>query len=1292
MKGFGYCLWRLTIAALIFGGVLAVAGGFAAYFYLEPFYRKAQTYDLGKLDDYDVTTTFFDKDGNVIGRLFTEDRIVLTREQIPDRMRDAILAVEDRRFYSHPGIDFQGLLRAAVINLRAGRAAEGGSTVTQQLAKHLMGDFSRTIERKAVEAFLALRIEKHYTKDEILDYYLNRIYFGTGYFGLGAAAKGYFGKDAKDLSIGECALLAGIVKSPNSASPRNNMGAARARRDASIRKMEAEGFISRAEAHAALREKIALVPRAPSGVQTYLVALAQAELIQVLGLGENDPIPGGLRVYTTQDTALQRQVEAVVEKRMRGIETELKKLREIEAFDDGSLQVAALVAEAETGAIRVYLGGRNFLQTPFDRARMARRENGALLQPFLYALGFEKLGLHPASMINASFVDPETFGQTNEKGLGDPQRDLGRRFLTAQDALALSNRAAAARVARQIGIKSFQDWLVRSGSTINPTANTYWDLSPLSLLEVSSLYQAMANGGEQVPLHTVVRVTNDQGKDLYVHEEKTRKRRLMDELTARQMTLTLQSVVRDGTASFLRKNYTLPVPYVGMTGYSDGLRDAWFVGYTPSLVGGVWVGFDRSTPIGNRTLASQTALPVWGDMMQTVLKDEPASAGFEVPSSLAKVEVDRRSGVIRGLGFLAPGPGNIFVYLKQKQLLAAQKASEEAAAQVQQPEDWSDWLSTLYAAADAGTTLEQMDRETAEPGVQGTIPHVATLRLPALRGDILTADGQVLATMAQSHNLVLQWPSPDIARTDDEVVRYMRARIKRAEEWLGRSVDIPDADIRAYYQFQRFHPLTVAEHLSDSQVDEFPTLPLVTDGFYLQGVPRRIYPFGSTFAHGLGYLLRKQGRSKRQHLAQEVAYDDYQGGAGLEEQYDEDLRGKEGSLTLDTTQEGFTRAIIVNETATAGANLRTTINAAAQHAAEAALSNVRAGAIVVLDVNNGDVIAMASHPSFDPNYFIPALRPDQWEALVKADKNPLLNRVIREHNPPGSVFKVVTALASIRAGVFNPARVVNCQGYFQVGNVRYVLPKENFPVSFRSAMARSINIFFFDLGLRTGRDMLIATAKDLGIGRPTGFPLPGEIPGLMPDKESVLKTHGRWFGPGDVTNASIGQGDVLTTPIQLANVMSVIANGGIIYRPRLVRSVESPDGKILRAIPIEVLGEVYFDEDALNAVRDSLVAVTEEGTGRRARVKGIKVAGKTGTAQVGSKTLPRQVAWFAGYAPAENPKVSFCVMVEGGFDQSLSGGADASPRAGLVLKALFPENDVAKAEAVTAQRAQAAQP
>ncbi|MFQ3671632.1 MAG: penicillin-binding transpeptidase domain-containing protein, partial [Verrucomicrobiia bacterium] len=231
------------------------------------------------------------------------------------------------------------------------------------------------------------------------------------------------------------------------------------------------------------------------------------------------------------------------------------------------------------------------------------------------------------------------------------------------------------------------------------------------------------------------------------------------------------------------------------------------------------------------------------------------------------------------------------------------------------------------------------------------------------------------------------------------------------------------------------------------------------------------------------------------------------------------------------------------------------------------------------------------------------------------------------------------------------------------------------------------NIFFFDLGLRTGRDTLIATAKDLGIGRPTGFPLPGELPGLMPDKESVLRTHGRWFGPGDVTNASIGQGDVLATPVQLANLMSIIANGGIIYRPRLVRSVESADGQIIRNIPIEVLGEVYFDEEALEVIRESLVAVTEEGTGRRSRVKGIKVAGKTGTAQIGARNRPRQVAWFAGYAPADKPQVSFCVMIEGDFDQSLAGGADASPRAGLVLKALFPEQEAPKAEAVTAQRA-----
>lgn len=1291
MKGLGYYFWRVIIAVVIFGGILAIGGGVAAYLFLEPFYQKAQLYDLNQLDDYDVTTTFYDKDGNVIGRLFTEDRIVLTREEIPDKMRDAVLAVEDKRFYFHMGIDFQGLARALYVNIRSGRAAEGGSTVTQQLAKHLMGDFSRTIERKAVEAFLAIRIEKNKSKDEILDYYLNRIYFGKGYFGLGAAAKGYFGKTPDQLTIAECALLAGIVKSPNSASPRNNMAAAKLRRDAAIRKMEAEGFITRAESEMALRERIQLAPQAPTGVQTYFVALAAAELTEVLGLGENDPIPGGLSIYTTLDSKLQQEVSAAVEKRMQQMEADLKKERNVETFESGSLQCAALVAESETGAIRAYLGGRNFLQTPFDRGRMARRENGALLQPFLYAIAFEKFGVHPASMINASFAEEESFRLQKESGLGDPYQDLGRRFLMAQDALAISNRAAAARVARQIGTVNFQEWLVRGGIA-RPTTQpqTYWDLPNLTLLEISGLYQALANGGQQHPLYAITRVSNNAGEDLYNISKRESSQRLLDALTAQQITLTLQAVTREGTASMLQQ-FNLPDPFVGMTGYSDGYRDAWFVGYTPTLVAGVWVGFDQSIAIGSKNFTSKTALPLWGDMMTAVLKDRASGKSFPVPNALTKVEVERRTGVIRGLAFLAPAAGNVFAFLKHRQLVAAEKESKEAATRIQQPEDWSQWLATMYAEAGPNTTLAQLDRETETTPEENVIPHVAEYRLPALRGDILTADGQVLATMTQTQDLVLQWPSPEIASRDHEVVPWMRTRIQRAEKWLQRPLRISDDDIQALYRNQRFHPLTVAENLSDGQIDEFPTLPLVSDGFSLQGVPRRIYPFGSTFAHGLGYLQRRQARSKRQYLAKEVIYDDFQGAAGIEEMFDEDLRGKEGRLTLDTTPEGFTRAIVINEPAERGSNVRTTVIAHAQHAAEAALSDVRSGAIVFMDVNNGDVIAMASQPAFDPNYFTTAISAEDWQALVQADKNPLLNRVIRAQQPPGSVFKVVTALASIRAGVFNPDRVVNCQGYFKVGNVVYKLPKENFPVSFRTAMARSINIFFFDLGLRTGRDNLIATAKEVGVGRPTGFPLAGEMPGLMPDKESVLKTHGRWFGPGDVTNSSIGQGDVLTTPIQLANIMSLIANGGILYRPRIVKDVEDPDGKIIRAIPIEVMSEVSFDEAAMERVRDSLVAVTEEGTGRRARVKGIKVAGKTGTAQIGTRSRPRQVAWFSGFAPADNPQYSFCVMIEGDFDQSLAGGADASPRAGRVLKALFPEesSEVPKGQPVAVRKAQA---
>lgn len=1235
---------------------------FSVYFILKPYYRRAQSYDLNKLGYYNVASLFYDRNGKEIGRLFVEDRVLLKHEEIPEAMRQAVVAMEDRRFYSHWGVDLKGVARAFYYNLRNWRCAQGGSTVTQQIAKHLIGRFERTLDRKLVEAFLALRIERHYSKTEILDLYLNRIYFGKGYFGLEAAATGYFGKHARDLSLSECAALAAIIKAPNTYSLRKNLVAATKRRDYALMLMAEQGLLSPEAVGQAMAAPLRIIPEVPVRGQGYFMALAVKELRQQLDLNEDEAIPQGLTVRTTLDVGMQRTAESVARQQL----DKLNLLKNPDGQSVGAatdeLQAAMVALEMQTGAIRVLVGGRDFDKSPFDRARMARRENGAVLQPLIYSLAYERLHLSPVSLIKASYLDETAVKRGDKLGLGNPQQDLGKPFLMIQDALALGNTSVVARVKTELSIDVMEQWLDGAGisraSRDSPVLTT-----DFTLYDLTSLYQMLGNGGARIEPYCIETVLNHNGETLY-QAKRSGGKPLLDPLTANQMTLGLESIVREGVGARFSGEFGISAPVAGMNGFSSGYRDAWFIGFTPVLVCGVWVGYDKSLPIEPRAVAVNSAVSIWGDLMGKISERTASPSRFPVPAGLGKVEVDRNTGEIQGQGFLTPGPGHAFVYLRPDQITVAQK---KASAQQPGTQGWTEWLSPLVSGA-AGTASSAENR----PEAPRDIPPLVTYRLPALRGDIVTGDGKVLATTIQSQDLVLPWPSVETAGNEEAALNWIRNRLALAKEWLKRNPEVTDEELRSLYRFQRFHPVVVAQNLTAAEVSEFPKSLLVQNGFALQGVPRRIYPEGTVLAHAVGYLQRSQARNSKAYMAGDVIYADYRGGAGLEGYFDSELKGQEGELTIATTAEGFTQKAIVVSPATVGNTLRLTIDSRIQSAAENALKEIKSGAAVVMDVRNGDILAMASRPSFNPNEFLPVLTSEKWQGLNQDSGKPLLDRVYRQHNPPGSIFKVVTTLAAMRAGVFDPVQTVRCPGYFDVGEMRYELPREvSSPVSFRTAIARSFNTYFFTLGLKAGREALVQTARDFGIGQPTGFILPGELSGLMPDDAYVRKTHHRVMSPGDVTNASIGQGDVLVTPLQMASLMAAVANGGTLYRPHVVRQVETRSGKVSKLFAPEVIRKMEIDPEQLKILTNGLVSATEDGTARAAQVAGIRVASKTGTAQVGSKNRPRQVAWLVGFLPANAPQYAFAVMVEGDWGEDLHGGEDAAPVAGRMFGQVY---------------------
>jgi penicillin-binding protein 2 len=1285
--------WRkLWIAIQLVFVVFIIATAIIGYLVYEKalvYYARAETYDLKKLDDLNVTSTFLDVNGEELGRIFVEDRILLKPEEIPDTMRKAVMAAEDRRFYEHGAIDYWGILRALRENFGKSGRVQGGSTIEQQLAKHLIGDFSRTLDRKFLEAFVAIRLEKALTKDQIMNYYLNRIYFGKGYFGVGAAARGYFGKDAMDLTLPECALLAGIIRSPTSSSPRVDLGKAHLRRDITLKQMLEEGFINREEYSHALNTPIRIQPAKPSGLQTFEMAAAVKEMEQILSIEGTEEMPQGLTVHTNINLRLQRAIEDQMNSKLADLES-AQALAAANSASGGPprppMEASAIVADVSSGRVMAWVGGRDFTKNQFDHISMAHRENGALLQPVLYGLAFDRLNLNPASMINASFLDETVPATPADLALGNPMVDLTKRFLSVQDALALGSKAAATRVGVQLGVDNVSNWLHQAGldqaHVPNDKPNVF-NPDPMTLGDVASLYQILGNGGVSRKLKIIRSIESRTGQVLYDDskaDRETKQDELLNDLNDQQLTLTLANALRSGFARTLARDYGLKSEVAGMPGYSEGYRDAWFVGFTPKILAGVWIGYDDSRPIGGKDAALRSAVPLWGQIMQEVESRADTGGQFPVPAALSKVEIDRSTGALRGLAGLAPAPGDIFVYLKKEQIDAAatQTASNPS---IQPPREWSDWLTTMFNEADeTGLATDQILEPDKRSNV---IPALAEYKMPGLRGDILSSDGVVFATMGTEKNLVLGWPATDEATADADILHWMHERLDELQQALGVTVTVSDTDLLAEYQTQRYQPFTVLENVTPDQVSKIQSAGLESKGFGFQTVPMRVYPHGPELAHVLGNLSRAQQRNRGKYLSGDVIYDRYQGASGIEKVHNDDLTGKDGSFMISTTPDGYARSAAVSSPATYGSNVRLSIDSKIQQAVENALSNSPQimKAAVILDVHTGDVVAMASQPTFDPNIFLPAISADEWAMLNTNEFHPLINRTIQAQYPPGSSFKVVTSIAAMRAGVFDPNWVVHCTGYFDLDNSHQMkLPDEKGDVTYLDALTFSYNTYFATLGEKIGRDILLDTARSLNMGSATTIDLPNESPGLIPDPEFVKRVHQREFGYGDIALTSIGQGDVLATPLQMADLMAAVANNGTVYRPRIVKDIEDRNGNVTKSYPVETLRTVTFDDKWMPTLKAAMINVVDTGTAATVHRDDIKIAAKTGTAQVGSKKQPRQIAWLSGFLPADNPQYAFSIMIEGqnsdnhgfGLEDGLLGGRNCGAIAKDIFDSVYP--------------------
>lgn len=609
---------------------LAVLGGTVSGWIISRFMNLPQVQSLEEYHPSEVSRIFAD-DGTLIDELFIERREVVPLDRVPDHLKEAIIAVEDSRFYSHHGIDFKGVTRAMVRNLFAGRIVEGGSTITQQLSKVLFFSPEKSLMRKIKEAIVTLQIEKRYTKDQILGLYLNQIYLGTGCYGVSAASRRYLGKDVSDITLSEAALLAALPKSPGKYSPLSNPEEAEKRRNLVLARMAEQGFITSAETEKAKKEPVPIRAYQPiSKNAPYFVQ----EVVQDLEsrLGKKVLYQGGLSIHTTLNLRLQ---EIAQESVRQGLKTVAERNRH---KPQAQLQGALVAMDPENGQVKALVGGYDFAVSQFDRALQARRQPGSAFKPMVYVTAIEK-GYQPSDILMDTpliFTDPQT-GKTWSP------RNYSHEFtgpVTLRRALEKSLNIPTVRLLQDVGIQNCVDMARRLGieGPLQPNLSLALGTSEVTLLELTAAYATFAAQGVYSSPMLITQVYDRNGRIIENHQPE--QRIALDEDAAFQITYLLEGVVQSGTGKIAR---SLNRPVAAKTGTTDDYSDAWFMGYSPELAVGAWVGYDVRMPIGPGETGSMAAGPIWVSFMQEALKHK-APSYFPVPSNIVFRKIDARNG------------------------------------------------------------------------------------------------------------------------------------------------------------------------------------------------------------------------------------------------------------------------------------------------------------------------------------------------------------------------------------------------------------------------------------------------------------------------------------------------------------------------------------------------------------------------------------------------------------------------------------------------------------------------
>ncbi|MBO1512776.1 transglycosylase domain-containing protein [Metabacillus bambusae] len=579
------------------------------------------------------STIIYASDGSKIGELHNgQKRYWVKLDDISENVLQATIAIEDRSFYNHNGFDFKRIAGAALADLKAMAKVQGASTITQQYARNLFLEHEKTWQRKAMEAFYTIRLEQNYSKDEILEGYLNTIYYGHGVYGIEAAAKYYFGKNSSELSLGEAAMLAGIPKGPNLYSPYVNQEKSKGRQAIILKTMEKEGYITEKQLASALSESLIFTTKedkVQKGIAPYFQDAVMSSLADELNINAQMIETKGLRIYTTLDLTMQEIAEDLVEK-------------SIEKKSD--IQAGFVAIDPATGYVKALIGGRDYKESPFNRATQAKRQPGSTIKPLLYYAAINK-GFTPSTEM---LSEPTTFSYDDGNASYKPSNYndyYANDFITMLQAIALSDNIYAVKTHMMLGMEN----LVKTGelfglnTKIKNIPSTALGTSPVRLVEIVNAYGMLENGGRNIEPTFITKVEDATGEVIYKAD--TKKEQILNEqaafVTTHMMTGMFDTALNDYTSVTGHSIAdSLTRDYAGKSGTTS--TDSWMIGFSPQLVAGVWTGYDKGKTI-DLVQERGYAKAIWAKFMEKALDNESVKA-FRPPDGTVGVYINPASG------------------------------------------------------------------------------------------------------------------------------------------------------------------------------------------------------------------------------------------------------------------------------------------------------------------------------------------------------------------------------------------------------------------------------------------------------------------------------------------------------------------------------------------------------------------------------------------------------------------------------------------------------------------------